>query len=339
MDIYGVINSKAISEHCRKINHQFSPLEMAYLVYLNDTMLMEEKHTAYQDIISNQPDMEIKKRHRTPAFASLHSFLKQYMDIEKRYLDLFYADELACVYSFEILYEDDSEYSTDERIFRSWNDCCNAIKLECEEYDDLAIIDIRIKKQWINEDGDKYPKLMRASFDKNIVPMNIWDERFVFSEEDWEVWNAFDRMWFNIPVPFKEGDIVVERKGRGIQTSSTTNPVVLNYIAAWHKRIVERHKESGDSSDYNTGVYGVYDDGTFYNFEGPYSYLDLEYYDGEFVGKDKFLVSVSNFLKGDNDLELLIRSYDVLKNEHRANELRKYIGCPTEKIMMNAGLD
>ena len=57
MDIYSLINSKAISEHCRKINHQFTSLEMAYIVYLNDTMTMEEKHAAFKDIIANQLDM------------------------------------------------------------------------------------------------------------------------------------------------------------------------------------------------------------------------------------------------------------------------------------------
>ena len=56
MDIYSIINSKAISEYCRKIAHQFTPLEMAYLVYANDSMNIAQKHTAFNEIIEQYPE-------------------------------------------------------------------------------------------------------------------------------------------------------------------------------------------------------------------------------------------------------------------------------------------
>ena len=38
-----LINSKAISEHCRKIKHKFNTEELAVLIYRNRTMSIDEK--------------------------------------------------------------------------------------------------------------------------------------------------------------------------------------------------------------------------------------------------------------------------------------------------------
>ena len=43
MDIYNLINSKAIAEHCRKIKHQFNKEELAVLIYRNKYMSVDEK--------------------------------------------------------------------------------------------------------------------------------------------------------------------------------------------------------------------------------------------------------------------------------------------------------
>ena len=75
MDIYSLINSKAISEHCRKISHIFSPIEMAYLVYTNDSLNIPQKHAAFNQIIKEQPDIEVNERPWTPRFESLHLLL------------------------------------------------------------------------------------------------------------------------------------------------------------------------------------------------------------------------------------------------------------------------
>lgn len=62
MDIYNLINSKAISEHCRKIQHQFNTEELAVLIYRNKRMSVDEKISAYQELISDYPDMEVIER-------------------------------------------------------------------------------------------------------------------------------------------------------------------------------------------------------------------------------------------------------------------------------------
>ena len=81
MDIYSFMISRDIAEHCRNIGHEFTPLEMAYIVYKSKRAMME-KHKAYKEIIDSAPDMSYStyaKEH-----TSLHQVLKDYMEIENK---------------------------------------------------------------------------------------------------------------------------------------------------------------------------------------------------------------------------------------------------------------
>ena len=62
MDVYNLINSKAIQKHCREIKHQFNTEELAVLIYRNKTMSIEEKISSYQELIADYPDMEVIER-------------------------------------------------------------------------------------------------------------------------------------------------------------------------------------------------------------------------------------------------------------------------------------
>jgi len=53
IDIYDLINSKAISEYCRKIKHQFNIEEVTVLIYRNNKMSIEEKINTYNKVIEN----------------------------------------------------------------------------------------------------------------------------------------------------------------------------------------------------------------------------------------------------------------------------------------------
>lgn len=62
MDIYSMINSRDIAEHCRKINHQFNALETAFIVYWPKFLALREKHKAYRHIIETMPDVDVTTR-------------------------------------------------------------------------------------------------------------------------------------------------------------------------------------------------------------------------------------------------------------------------------------
>ena len=81
MDIYSFIASKDIADHCRKIEHQFTPLEQAVLVNLSEKTI-REKHEAFLWLVENTPDCEVPERMNCKYFESLHA-LRQYLQEEK----------------------------------------------------------------------------------------------------------------------------------------------------------------------------------------------------------------------------------------------------------------
>lgn len=50
IDVYELINSKAISEYCRKIEHKFNTEELAVLIYRNKRMNIDKKISVYDSI-------------------------------------------------------------------------------------------------------------------------------------------------------------------------------------------------------------------------------------------------------------------------------------------------
>ena len=76
MDIYNLINSKAIQKHCRKIKHQFNTEELAVLIYRNKRMSIDEKISAYQELISDYPDMEVIERINCKHYDSVKDMIK-----------------------------------------------------------------------------------------------------------------------------------------------------------------------------------------------------------------------------------------------------------------------
>lgn len=346
MDIYSIINSKAISDHCRTIEHRFTPLEMAYLVYANDKMTIKQKHAAFDEIIQEHPDMEVVERTWTPHFDSLHDFLKLYMSLQNKYLSVFYRDEPNCVYSFEVLYSLDRDYTEDGRLFPTFTTCYYAIHKEIDELvadygqSDMKLypVDIRVKKQWIALSDEDYPRYITVCIDYDNNPTDIWSDCTVISDEDSDVLCAFDGLWPEIPTPFEKGDILIARSNY----ASESKPFILEWIPYWdeggkYAKTVSHLRKDGDSSDLITSIYGQNDDGTIWNDHGP-SYLELEYCERELTGTEKFLIALSNYLKDDLPLELLLRSYDILKTEQRAEQDRELISGFYGNLLKKAGL-
>jgi len=96
-------------------------------------------------------------------------------------------------------------------------------------------------------------------------------------------------------------------------------------------------RENGDISDLITSIYDQDNDGAIRHDHGP-SYLNMEYYEKELYGTEKFLLAVSSHIKGELPPELLIRSYDILKTERHAKEERHLISGFYGELLQKAGL-
>ena len=121
MVIFRFINSKDIREHLRNIGYEFNSLEAAWLIYQCHDATIDEKHKAWNELIEKMPDCPIAERLNTEPQDSLHAFLRQYMELEDKYINEFYDEKHAdtfdynkpFVYKFKYIYRDGTEYEWD----------------------------------------------------------------------------------------------------------------------------------------------------------------------------------------------------------------------------------
>lgn len=351
MDIYSLINSKAIADHCRKISHSFTPLEMAYLINENRSLNIAQKHALFKEIIEQQPDMEVLERPWTPHFASLHTFLQTYMELQNKYLGIFFREEANCVYSFGTKYSNDHDCDWDDRVFSSLTDCKTTIKNHSiyffqeedaseNDFAEKQDLDLRIEKRWITSVENEYPGYMKVSFGCGNLPTKIWDDATVISAEDRKILTAFEGLWLEIPTPFQKGDILVDN--RNAATTEAGAPFVLEWIPYWdeggkYTKLISTLREAGDNVDYATGIYRQENNGAILCDHGP-SYLDLEYCNKELCGRERILTAVSNYLKGEIPLDLLLHSYDILMSKEHADQVWEMVKYLHKDLLVKAGL-
>ena len=72
-------------------------------------------------------------------------------------------------------------------------------------------------------------------------------------------------------------------------------------------------------------------------WECMHDYLSLEYYRGGLEGSKRILKAVSNFLKGELDLDHVLNAYHIILNEENADCFRKFLGITQEGLRL-AGL-
>lgn len=286
LDIYSFMNSSAIAKHCRNINHRFSTLDMAYLIWASKKHSVAEKHTAWQALTNTQPDTEVAKRPWTPYIKSLHSFLIKFMELENKYINLFYQNEPNCVYSYSIWYPADEDYSHDLCIFPTFKICFKAIQAEITDYlnfygsDSISAesLCILVKKQWINQSCDTSPKYLTIYIDSQAKPWGIYGEHEIISDTDQEILNAFKGIWIEVPTPFKKGDILISQS----KHNRDRNPFILEWIPNWivnehSARTIEFMRTKGDHTDMCANIYSLDENGICRFTHGP-NYLEMDYY-------------------------------------------------------------
>lgn len=65
IDVYSLINSNSIREHCKKINHEFNIEEIAILLYRNNTISFVNKIFKYDALLEMTKDMPMTKSYQS----------------------------------------------------------------------------------------------------------------------------------------------------------------------------------------------------------------------------------------------------------------------------------
>lgn len=315
MDILQFINSNAIRNHLKKINYQFDTLEAAWLIYHSYNHSVYEKFNAYEQLMKEYPDCRVEERLHTPAQDSLFEYLKNYIKVYRNAIYEFEAPD--AVYSIKVKYfERETDYTV-ETMFTN----LNAVIRQCKiEWDDEKPGDIKnfVISKYIPESekssGSIIPQQMILNGD-GLKPI------YIDFRNDIE-YDLLGDLWFDFPTPFKKGDIVWNKHYK-------FTPVVLlfNSYEDLSKEGYKCLREIGDETDMTYEYYCMIDSDSIFR-DIDYNYMDLEYYPYELTGKDKALLPISRFLKGDIDIGLCCNAFHSLS-------LRDY----TEKSMSKEYID
>ncbi len=306
-DNYDLINSKAISNYCREIKHQFNTEELAVLVYRNNKMSIEEKIVKYQDLINNYPDMEVVERINCRHYDSVKKMIQNEIDrLKKLYGDIIKEDK-NCVYTWE-------EYNRSTKSYSRTSDVINNIKSTYKEvYKDVTdyikeyndTISFSITKKYLDNKENIYAEYIVINMQPKLIKVSRNGENLP----------DMDGIFVNLPVPFKKGDILVTKI---FNDSHEKSIFVLNNLTIWDKRMSEKtFIRNLDTSDMIGNGYYLNDDTPQIVLDHVFDYDSFEFFDGELDGTNRILKLISSFLKGKIDnLELFIKAYESFKSNY-----------------------
>lgn len=191
------------------------------------------------------------------------------------------------------------------------------------------------KRRWgFKEDEPSFLAFLRKYIDARKSGTKLWDNE------------PFEGLWFQIPTPFKVGDIVYQRNESVYKGEAKKEPFVLLDISSWGEkelrengytdekyiadceRLIKYHKEEGDDTDMLSAGYFVDEFGRAYREHTLFgTYLDLEYYDEELSGEKRLLIALSNFVKKEIDIATLANAYKIIMDETRVEYVKEHTGC------------
>ncbi len=343
MNIYRFVNSRDIRKHLEDIKYEFNALEASWLVYQCKNATLKEKNEAWAWIIDNMPDMEVHERVNCPYRESLHKTLREYMAMYENLLEQFKnpGDAVYTCRCYERGDEITIHCAQDREVFFSFDDCINEIKEFFEDYeeDDRVGTFVVATCHFKDKDNKIY---VRYDFDQRIRSIDFNGN---FSEEYFELYSYFfDGFWFDFPTPFKKGDIVFKANS---DTDAADNfdlcrgLLVLTSLFAWHFKDEEKREHytegrNGDNSDMTFYGYFQSEDGSIYH-ECEWTYMDLEVYRGPLTGVRRVLKALSNYVKGEIELELFLHAYGTFLEDKRREDIAHYNWFTNEGLRL-AGL-
>lgn len=343
MDITEFINSRDIAEHLRKTDYRFSPEEAMFLIHEARNVPLAEKHAAYEELIGIYPDHKLKER-REGVFKNhtLASFLREYMQKENALVATCKKDGEDAIYYSSYYSKDESEgwvlAELYDSIYHTFRECFDATIEDSGEF----LNKLSVTKKYIKTN--------------ETIELELFPDGTVLNvkNSDWcdSILSAFEWMWIKIPTPFKRGDILVPHKERVFDHhvhEEGEDAFVLTDMCTWGSKelaengyinaktykanekdfehadkMIRYNEESGDPTDMIVTGFFVSSDGTVYHnhTEGD-TYLDYEYYRGDLTGENRMLKAVSNYVKGEVPLELLMQTYQITLLEKNLGSMQR----------------
>lgn len=347
VNIYRFLNSKDISKHLREIRYEFNAMEMSYIVEICENATLNEKINAWQEIIETMPDCPMTCNHRAGMRMSTHDFLREYIELKRRMYDMFKESAGYIYYLRELRYaewpncivrKNGSLWVEEDNMlpFSTFEGCMNYLKARAEEHGDkfnrYVIDKVKIDCAW-----EQYASYRCARCRSEIVLDAELKPLTVTSDEpcecDGELAGYLRSSFLKFPIPFKRGDIVIDR------TDRTPRPFVFDHLKFWNaaeymehgwenppvnnaKKLNEKVTVDNEHKSWNFShmyAYGYelgthYDGGSLDNpcdlcfniFGTNYNYLNLERFDEPIEGELAILDAASQFMKGEIGIDFFL---------------------------------
>ena len=358
MDIYRFFNSKDVADYLREIGRELNAFEAAYIVDHCDSATLDERVEAWQQIIDAMPDCPTGWNPCTERYESTHEFLREYISLQRRLLEMFEQGE-GCVYfvkkaryrewpeNYEVRNRRGNWIERWPIPFSSLAKCIEHLRDEKEDDGDdfdRYVID----KMEIDSTEGKYGRGSGAlSLDGDLRPLGV--DICELDENDSDIAYELFLSFVELPVPFMRGDIVVDR------TDPEPHPFVFDHLKFWDSAEYVEHggetlppEKAGKNDqrvarmdakhgwDISHMVACGYELGSHYDggplddpcdicfdvFGAGDNYLDLERYDGPLEGELKLLQLTSKFMKNEIDIGLAMNFARLVDLEVRSSKIR-----------------
>ena len=308
MDIYSYLNSKSVEEHCRSLEYKFNAYESAFIINDCRRISLEEKHRLIKEIMRTMPDEHLGQFERNDLSGSLFENAAALINAERRMLDrLREGQGLVLSYNY---YSERFEGSIESRqLYSTIDKALESVRQESQDRDDGEHLHFEIIAR---QPDSEYTITADLTENFEVCQLCYPDDTLLSL--------LYELVWVYIPVPFKNGDILIpaaEYYGCG--------PMVLNGLCYEGKddKWLENAKAKYDSSDMTAYGYWLDKDGYLYD-ECVHDYHNLEYYTGELCTRTphthiytdyRLLKAVSALMKGEITPDMLLAASDSIRRE------------------------
>ncbi len=360
MDIYDYFNSTDVAEHLMEVGYDLNAMEAAYIVELCESATLDEKVVAWQGVIETMSDCPMAKHPDFEDCDSVHNFLRERIDLQGRMLDLFGHDEGCVFFLRELRYlkwpdsyparkDGQSLWIEDfPQPFSTLRGCVDYLRAgreeDGDEFDRYVIS--KAKVDFVGEPYEGRQNEIVLDGDFNPLSVSVGS----LSECESDLAYRLESTFLKLPVPFRRGDIVIDR------TARNPHPFVFDRLKFWNsaelvehgcdvlppdkaakldKRVANRDERgSWDDSDmaacgyelgsqWTGGLLADPCDLCYDVFGAGCNYLNLERYTGPLEGNLKILEIASRLVKGEIDVECALNFSLLATLKHHASELER----------------
>lgn len=339
LDVLDFVDSPAIRTHWEKIGWNPSPIEASFIIWYSRNRTIAEKHAAWRNLIETTPDVIFPEYMDHLKGKSLHAFLGAYVRIQEQLLDDLRSPEPgeACCWIVQKPRIDHTKVSIrpNAYILPSFDGAICKLR-DCIDDKDWRLGEDRfiLRKQRFGEEPDErdYDSDVTVLVSPNLEPITfVYSDSPLLTRKGKDVLEpGFEGMWFNLPLPFKRGDILVHRsrlygnESRIVFDHDATLNNALDlyadtlrllrksddYTKAWiHELDYTDMSVVGHKVDAESGVIQF--------CHGYSDLLSLEPCDGELEGFERKLEPLSRFFRGEIDLKRCLQECEALHAQVR----------------------